>query len=314
MTLVELLVVVAILGLLAVTVLPNFSATQESRQAREAAQIFSAFVSQAQARSYGSSAPQGFTITPLSATGYAATDLSLVRSVDPYRGDSVNARLLVTVSGTIATGTTSNPADLATLSGTIVHRGDRIRFNNTPPTYLITGAVTGPSVPFSFRAANGNSNANNTPWPIQGIPLAFEIFRRPIAFGIPTSLPYGRAVDLRWSGVLDSSGVFHEFFTTPPVTEVAILFTSNGAVEEVTVGGLQLPHRGRILLLLGRADRAGQPMATLNPDDDSVGANWQYSNSFWLSLDPGKGNSKITECGAITTGTTVIDSMEFIRD
>ncbi len=52
-------------------------------------------------------------------------------------------------------------------------------------------------------------------------------------------------------------------------------------------------------------------MASLSTSDDSVGANWQYSDSFWIGIDPLSGIAKSAECKP--SATSVVDSQEFIR-
>jgi hypothetical protein len=52
-------------------------------------------------------------------------------------------------------------------------------------------------------------------------------------------------------------------------------------------------------------------MATLSPTDDSLGANWQYPDSFWIGIDILSGVCKTAECRPNATG--VIDSQLFIR-
>jgi prepilin-type N-terminal cleavage/methylation domain-containing protein len=53
MTLVELLVVITILGLLAVTVLPSLATSAESRRTRETTRMVSSFIAKAQGRAIG---------------------------------------------------------------------------------------------------------------------------------------------------------------------------------------------------------------------------------------------------------------------
>ena len=64
MTLVELLVVVAIFLVLAVTVLPALSATAELRRGREAARMVSSFIAKAQWRAIGRREWSGFQLVP----------------------------------------------------------------------------------------------------------------------------------------------------------------------------------------------------------------------------------------------------------
>jgi len=82
----------------------------------------------------------------------------------------------------------------------------------------------------------------------------------------------------------------------------------------ITTGTATLRHTvtGPVFLLIGRADRVGQANTmNLNPADDSLGANWQYADSFWVAIDPFMGVPKSAECFA--SGTSVVDSQRWIR-
>jgi hypothetical protein len=79
----------------------------------------------------------------------------------------------------------------------------------------------------------------------------------------------------------------------------------------------RLTVTGPVFLLLGRADRAGQASAAANPADDSVGANWQYSDSVWIAIDPFTGAVRSAECKPNAAGANdtekMLDSQQWIR-
>jgi prepilin-type N-terminal cleavage/methylation domain-containing protein len=68
MTLSELLIVVAIIGLLAVTVLPALGTTTEARRSREAARLVSGYCARAQGAAIGQADWTGLMITPSGST------------------------------------------------------------------------------------------------------------------------------------------------------------------------------------------------------------------------------------------------------
>ncbi|MFM7520512.1 MAG: Tfp pilus assembly protein FimT/FimU [Planctomycetota bacterium] len=334
MTLVELLVVVAIIGILAVTVLPNLSNTTESRRTREAARAVSTWVSKAQSRAIGRTEWAGFWILPVNtATPYgAAIDLQLADVPEVYRGESLQSRALVNTPGAInptlpvppawayrelgfpsvggapsilLPDSTANPRSIA--------KGDLIRFDSAGPWFELLPLTTNPPVNFAvqFRGLGSNQgtsgqNPLNTPWPLEGVPHSYEILRQPVRSGATFSFSDGRCIDLYWSGC-DSSTGYRPFGLDPAslggigqswpnAAPVCILFDGNGRVRELFHQGARLAVEGTIFLLVGRVDRAAQPaVASLNASDDSVGANWQYGDSYWIAIDPASGIARVAE-------------------
>ena len=98
MTLVELLVVVAIIGLLAVTVLPNVASTAERRRSREAARVVSSFFAKGQSRAIGRPEWAGFTLLPPPSNPTALYGIDLFQANVPqiYRGESYASNATLT--------------------------------------------------------------------------------------------------------------------------------------------------------------------------------------------------------------------------
>lgn len=316
MSLTELLVVIAILGLLAISVVPVLGTTAELRRTQGACRAASSFMAKTQARSIGRSTGSGFRILPINAMSFAADRLVAVDSPEPYRGDTATAAV------TITAGTIAQPAvngDFARLASLSITANDILRFDGRGPSYRISSA-TPEQITFALR--NGALSENlgqsplNTPWPSPGAHTV-EIFRQPIQTGSPLTIPENRAIDLRWSGFgaaglgVAMSGSFAAGST------VTVLFDGSGRMRQITevlssgdttITTATLP----VFFLVGRADRAGQNQQfPLDPNDDTVGANWQYADSWWLAIDPGAGIVKASECNA--TATTPLESQLFIR-
>ena len=87
MTLVELLVVVAILGLLAVTVLPALGTRADRGRTKSAAAAVSSLIAQAQATALGRADWLGFTVTPSGAASLAAIEVCMTTMPPPYSGE-----------------------------------------------------------------------------------------------------------------------------------------------------------------------------------------------------------------------------------
>jgi prepilin-type N-terminal cleavage/methylation domain-containing protein len=344
-SLVELLVVVAIFGMIAVTVLPNIAATTESRRSREAARMLTSFIAKAQSRALGRREWSGFMLVATNTTSsFVATDLFLAEVPPVYRGDTVPALLTIstTTSGStrLATGTNGQ----LTLSGSLgarVTKNDLIRFDARNPWYELAADATATSVTFRVRgiltgtaktAANAEGagqTEHNTPWPSAGLPLPFEILRQPVASGSPFSLPEGRVIDLAWSGYGPPQlGAYMPLQTGTMGVATAgatstLLYDGTGRLRQIQVSRGSTLNRltvtGPVFLLLGRADRAAQAYsAAVGGSDDSIGANWQYADSYWIAIDPFTGIAKSAECKPNAVGSTdierLIDSQDWIRE
>ena len=326
MTLVELLVVVAILGLLAVTVLPALSTSAEARRTREASRIITSYIAKAQSRAIGRTEWSGFWLTtPISnPSANFAVDFYLADVPAVFRGDSISS-----------TGTGSRSGSVFVMSGTNIGAvsgtaGDLVRFDGQPPWYAFRSGTTN-QFTIGFRNGVSSENINqterNTPWPAEASAHTFEILRQPARAGSPLTLADGRCIDLSWSGYGGSSLATYSTWSglggtslaascppTPPQS-IAVLFDGAGRLRQLFYNSDRVSISGPVFLLVGRTDRAGNNAAALSATDDSVGANWQYSDSFWIAIDPFSGVAKTAECAPQAGLATddVFSSQAFIR-
>lgn len=324
MSLVELLLVVAILGILAVTVGPTLATTTESRRTSEAAQVVATFIAQAQSRAIGRKEWSGFWIIPAGQNSSAGVDLVFGDVPDVYRGDTSNAavkvaptggtRALTFSAGAISSGTTPGLVSVQSL--------DLIRFGGRGPWYELTNGLA--EIRMRTHVSPGDSiedagqTNRNTPWPAAGVDHAFEILRQPEQAGTRMPVPNGRVIDMYWSGYgttdmfADASSPSRFFAPGPLYSNVAVLFDASGRIRKLIVNGQRKTVTGSVLLLVGRADRAGQDYsAGAGSADDTVGANWQYPDSYWIGIDPMTG---VVRTAACTPGkATAVDSQQWIR-
>ena len=323
MTLVELLVVVAIIGLLAVTVLPNLAGADGQREVRNAAGAVSSQLSRGPALAIEQRRSAGVWLQPLDADPAACIDLFSAVVPTPYRGDTFAAAFEVTPdsSGNGAVLTPSpGPADIALLAtlGDFSASGNLIQFNDSGPLFEIRAGGASPYVAL-LRNLSGQS-ASNTIWPAPGPAThPFAIFRLPIRMGQPLVLSGGAAIDLAWSGMGtsrfsnatlqgDDLNLWSRDANFVPGCKVVILFDSAGTASELCFIAIssgqtrRLPITGPVYLLVGRLDRCGLP---------SPGANWQSSDSFWIGIDPQSGIVKVTE--VVPNSTTCLQSQQYIR-
>ena len=311
MSLVELLVVVAILGLLAVTVLPTLSTSAEARRTREAARIVSSYIAKAQSRAISKTEWAGFWLTtPISnPSANFSMDFYLADVPAVFRGDSTTASVSGSPSGSVFVITSGSLT--GTVSGT---NGDLVRFDGQPPWFAYHDATTIGLRNGSGSSENVNHTALNTPWPAANTPHRFEILRQPIRAGSPLTIADGRGIDLSWSGFGGSNLATYSTFGPSPGS-VAVLFDGTGRLRQLYHNSARVSISGPVFLLVGRTDRAGNNAAALSGTDDSVGANWQYSDSFWIAIDPLSGVAKTAECRPQAGLATddVFSSQSFIR-
>ena len=328
LTLVELLVVVAILGLLAVTVLPTLSTSAEARRTREAARIVSSYLAKAQSRAIGRTEWAGFWLTtPISnPSANFSMDFYLADVPAVFRGDSTTASVSGSASGSVFVITSGSLT--GTVSGT---NGDLVRFDGQPPWFAYHNATTIGLRNGSGSSDNVNQTTLNTPWPAANTPHRFEILRQPIRAGSPLTIADGRGIDLSWSGYGGSSLATYSTWSglggttlaescppqspQSPPRSIAVLFDGTGRLRQLFYNSDRVTISGPVFLLIGRTDRAGNNAAALNASDDSVGANWQYSDSFWIAIDPLSGVAKTAECTPQSGLATddVFSSQFFIR-
>jgi type II secretory pathway pseudopilin PulG len=335
MTLVELLVVVAILLLLSVVTVPNIAGTIEARRIREAARSVSSFVARSQSRAIGSPVPRGLILQPTSADPDIAIDLFFADVPEEYAGDSVSSRAVITWNnpnqptraelayrndGGVDAETTNRLTNTDICrSGDSIQFGGRGAYFRWDPPNLVT-----------MWADNGRSN-RNTPWPRPGPEgLSFKISRQPTRASTGVlQLQRGAAIDLAWS-VLGSrvlSNTLPDAALGPGITgrvvtdqsqPICVLFDSAGKPTEMFhSGGMRTVIAEPLFLLIGLTDLCGNTPVVLAPGESAAlqkerrGANWQYGDSAWLCID---NNTGITKFGPVNPrASSVIESQRYIR-
>ena len=302
MTLVELLVVITILGVLALAVLPTFANSSDARRTREAARTVSSYIAKAQSRAIGRTEWAGFWLVPptTNLTASFALDLFLADVPQVFRGDLLSTVVSGSFNSSVGFAIATGSLYGSTVSGT---SGDLVRFDDKGPWFNCATANL-----VTLRS-DVNQTVLNTAWPTAAPTThTFELLRQPIRAGSPLSLADGRCVDTYWSGQGNASS--YMWFGASP-GNVAVLFDGTGRLRQLIANSSRISINGPVFLLIGRSDRAGQSYASLSSTDDSLGANWQYGDSFWIAIDPLTGVAKVAEC---TPGATdPVTSQTYIR-
>lgn len=320
MTLPELLVVVAIIGLLAVTVLPALGGSSQRSQAREAADLVVSHIGHVSAKAIGSRYGAS-TWFETELTG-AGGDQSVVKL------GLGRIRASISGNGTLAPGgpgtsTLAPPLSLA-LAACLPAP---IEFVGSPNLLLATNVstVTAIHLPLNRTAANSAIPVS----PGAPIPYVLHVPPRPRLTASTRYIPNNMAIDFAWSSI----GV--PGFTQPVSRIVSAAGSATGPrCIAITFGSTGRPNRAwyslghpdigpnppawdfvtldasmPVALLVGPRGNVGNAYVA-SPTDDNPGANWQNPDARWVLIDPRTSIVKSIETDARAASRD--DSLRFV--
>ena len=288
MTLVELLVVVAILGLLSVVVLPNLSNPGDARKAREAARAVSGFIANVQSRAIGTRGGSGLWLEPLQnpiadSAGLqhvVVIDLFAAQIPEPYAGEAINSTVKVTPNGASAALSFQPNGAFILPPALLASPNLAIRFANSPALFRLS-AVSG-NTAVAATDASRNQTPYSTPWPVADVNgIGYEVFlpatKNPAA---SLTLGNGMAIDLSWTQ-LGSLG-------PPPSTQLIqpsqVLYDSSGRPSSVVrSGGQSEPMVDPVCLLVAPLEMIQENACFTTP------------GAYWVAIDPRGGVSRVAE-------------------
>ena len=290
-TLIELLVVVTILGLLAVVVLPAFTAGGDKRLLRGAAERLDTHLKQAAARATGK--PRGFAVWLDAGTGTAVFDLNFARMPT---GTSLSGKVRPHFGGDARFAEIFGPPVAAT-DGSVVH------FDMVPSEFRITQA---PFITFPDGATQYNSA-----FPLSASRIDYVVYEPPSAPLItsrPTVMPERVCVDLDSSTIgVHKFGDYASSGSPDRISNLynrfAICFDVYGKPDEAwgwagsTAKRIALTPGKPIALLCTLAYQSGQKQASYPTTEVNPGAGWQNPDAFWVVIDPKTGRNLIVENG-----------------
>lgn len=224
LTMIELLIVVAVMVILMGLALPMMKTGIEGRRLREAARQVNTGVTLAKALSAETGRFSGLIIDtealPEDATRRFARRLYLAETPPPYGGDVVGATAAIVGSGQAR----FNADGFSTNLTNVVKVGDFVRFDYRNPVYIVTNITTDTSTsPTTYVLSFSGS-----PWPITGTSQPYQFLRLPEkSSATPLELPNGAVIDMSYSGF----GLFGPVWTasTPcPVCYYCRPTTPNG--------------------------------------------------------------------------------------
>jgi prepilin-type N-terminal cleavage/methylation domain-containing protein len=303
-TLIELLLVVAILSMLLAIALTMLRPVMKEMKVREAARMVNAYIAGVQARAIQLDRPVGIYMEARRYGGgqLAAFELFAAESPPPYAGDIETAAMTLEADQNPGDGVHRAQVNPGSESIQILCQpGDTIRFNYKGPWYEIR-SLTAAEVVFD------TSTYPAPPAPQGPVQVPYQIMRKPRKTTVaPLDLPAPMVIDVGNSGV-GLEGAFSQI--TSLTTEgdpvpIIISFQPTGAIDMVYVvgiveGGLpvQFQPAAPVHLLIGWSDKLG----TENLADNA---------NRWVSIGHVTGRVTTTENAG---GTDFASARDFAKD
>jgi prepilin-type N-terminal cleavage/methylation domain-containing protein len=331
-TLMEMLIVIAIMLLLVIATLPRIKQTLEDSKLRESSRQLNSYLAMAKSRAAATGRPCGLWLVPDLVNGtttpalFQSTQLYLAEVPPSYSGDFLESRVIVHGNSIPSYPTYMNTPWLLQFSPpgsegslyNLIADGDifRIRFDHKGPVYIgtrsgnqfqINGGVTLP--PHANGDLTNNVNAG----------YQYEIIRNPQRIGAPLSLPRGTCVDLTCSG-FGNTGI--NFFAennpqpsiplTAAMPAVLLMFTPEGRVDSVSYHTWDLTNsvdrfvsndaQGTVHFLIGRPEKILNSGISVPPPPNS---NLADNDALWVSVGRLTGSVTTTE-NAFTTDPSML--------
>lgn len=318
MTLVELMVVVAIIGLLAVAAAPLFRGATDKRKIANAAELVTAHLSGAVAKSIGSRDGGGAwleTDPAGSGNDQAVAALFLAR---PRTATSGTAQITGSNLAASPPSATLNIVSPSPFPAAI--------------TQLLPATISFQGIPTRYRIASpttidmlSNYNAENAAFPALNISLPFSLElpprRRPsvsapvlggetcIDFSASTIGAYGFTPTASMRS-LASFKILCVVFDGVGRATNAWLASDHAAAKAASWTPVELSPTTPIVLMVGNRSQIGQTVVP-QPSEDNPGPNYQNPDAVWVIIDP---RTSVIRTVANKTATTVQSAQGFVTE
>lgn len=292
-TLIEMLVVVAIMMFMLTIAAPLFRTEQDGSAARDTARALNAYIQEARAKAIATGRPCGVAFIPFETYPSACVVAQQVETPPLYTGETYKSKVTVkqNANATPLTLTFNDAAASWTQKGNMIRFGGRgvwYEMTSASACALQSGDSTRPDQ--NFRPwTNGNWT---TTYEIQAAPVSqAKNYLQSIGMAEPFKVIRGSAIDLTYSGV-GSTGQFNSATNNP----IIIMFTPTGEIgfsyriASGRGGATNAVPSDKIYILCGRWDRA---LTAFIPEDNL--RNYQTLDSYWIVIDPATGNSSIEQ-------------------
>ncbi len=303
-TLMEMLIVVAIMLLLVIATLPRIKYALDESKVRESSRQLNSYFAMAKSRaaSTGRSCGLYMQVEALPTGGAQCTQLYLAETPPAYSGDVLEDQVFVGASSNSPAVFDSGPDydenyrgtwwqinlpnSFATLNYLLADEAPpypkfKMQFDYKGPyfngiQYNGNYYVIGPKFPDSPSTPIANRILPPGAGAAPPVSRKYQIVRRPRRIGAPLALPRGTSVDLNFSG-MGANGL--SFNGT--LQSIYVMFSPTGYVESVAIDGTRYDAQGTLHFLVGRPEKvlvynANAPCAP--------GTNIVDNNALWVSV------------------------------
>lgn len=293
-TLIEMLVVVAIMMFMLGIAAPMFRPDQDGSVARDTARALNSYIQEARAKAIATGRPCGVAFIPFEGYQSACVVAQQVESPPLYTGETYQSKVTVNQSANATPLTLSfNDASANwTQKGNMIRLGGRgVWYEMTSPTAckLQTGDTNRPDA--EFRPwTNGNWS---TTYEIQAAPVSqAKSYLQSVGMAEPFKVIRGSAIDLYYSKVgnttLNNSSSNPVIVMFNPTGELGVCYSLVGS-GRTRPGSAAVPS-DKVYILCGQWDRA---LTAFTPEDGK--RNHQTFDSYWIEIDPSTGISSIEQ-------------------
>lgn len=294
-TLIEMLVVVAIMMFMLGIAAPMFRPDQNGSVARDTARALNAYIQEARAKAMATGRPCGVAFIPFGTYTSACVVAQQVECPPLYTGESYQSTVTVTKSNN-ATPLTLSFNDA---SADWTKSGNMIRLGGHGVWYEMTGP-TGCRKPEKIKQEDWGPDADFRPWTTGNWTTTYEIQAAPIAqaknylqsvgMAEPLKVIRGSAIDLYYSKMenaeLKNNAATPTIIMFNPTGEMGTCYKPGGRGGGTSV----FTPSEKIYILCGQWDRALQ---AFQPEDGK--RNNQTFDSYWIIIDPSTGISSIEQ-------------------
>lgn len=317
-TLVELLIVVAIITILAALSLPSIKSMMSGQKVTQASNSVQAHIQSARARAVASGRKVA-AVLEIGLSGNSVIALSFGQEFPPYQGDLPDSTGMLADMNNDGFYDRINisqlDGSLAFQTPTVYGVGDFVQVGNNQTIFAITAVnintQANPNIaqidfqnPPMAVVSNGNSvqtAASQLPTSINPI-SRFKITRKPAkSFVPPTMLPRGTCIDLTSSG-MGLTGIEFSSYTNP----IMIVFDERGSLAYIADGtGAQSRPTGVVHLLVGRIEQTSTTqLVKIETEPSSINSNINDNENVWISINPYSGNVYSSPLAAGSEGSS----------
>ncbi len=295
MTLVELLVVVAIVVMLAAATIPRLKPNIDRARVREAARSIQLYLSSARNQAIANGRSCGVMIERLPAQTGCSVSLTQVETPLPYGGDFANSTAKV-VANSPAGGLAQCTITLSSAPSVPLYQGDQIQVGyqgfwitlDQRNAVNSSGAITNPQ---TLTGYVDTSHGETPAWLVQPVVGPYKIIRWPNKSATDAlQLPSPACIDLTQSGFYDPTNPIWPSSTQP----VTIMFAPNGTVDRIYVTSASGAYAGQ---------RVTEPICLLVGSIDGVTgtpSNLSIIYNLWVAINPSTGLIIVTDMASST--------------